>query len=154
VRDPRAVAEASGEIDGLLAGRGFGHVRRLQRELRDLMTEHAGVVRSDEGLAAGLTKLDALEARLPDLAVHPDIASCGDLAHACDLKGSLLAARATLESARRRRETRGAHNRSDCPDLDPALQVNLIRSLHHGLTAERVPDVPAGIAALIDERRT
>jgi succinate dehydrogenase / fumarate reductase, flavoprotein subunit len=154
VRDPRAVAEASGEADDLLAGRGFEHVRRLQRELRDLMTEHAGVVRSDEGLAAGLATLDALEARLPDLAVHPDIASYDDLAHAFDLKGSILAARATLESARARRETRGAHNRSDHPALDPALQVNMIWSLHHGLTEQRVPDVPPEIAALIDERRT
>ncbi|WP_423300125.1 hypothetical protein, partial [Glutamicibacter nicotianae] len=47
--------------------------------------------------------------------IHPDIAGYQDLAHAFDLKSSALAARATLESALERRETRGCHNRSDYP---------------------------------------
>jgi succinate dehydrogenase / fumarate reductase flavoprotein subunit len=38
-----------------------------------------------------------------------------DLAHALDLKASALAARATLEAALERRETRGCHNRADFP---------------------------------------
>ena len=45
-----------------------------------------------------------------------------DLAHAFDLRGSLLAARATLECALERRETRGAHNRSDFPEQDPGCR--------------------------------
>ena len=62
------------------------------------------------------------------LGVHPDIAGFQDLAHAFDLKSSALAARATLEAALERRETRGCHNRSDYPALDPSLQVNLVWS--------------------------
>jgi succinate dehydrogenase / fumarate reductase, flavoprotein subunit len=38
------------------------------------------------------------------------------------LQGSLLAARATLDSARERRETRGAHNRVDFPEQDPPCE--------------------------------
>ena len=38
----------------------------------------------------------------------------------------IVSARATLACAIERRETRGAHNRSDYPDLDPAYQVNLV----------------------------
>lgn len=148
-RSVEAVAEARDEIDTLLAGRGYDNVRSMQRAIRNLMTEHAGVVRSEEGLDAGLAKLDDVEARLPDLAVHPDIAGYDDLAHALDLKGSLLAARATLESAKARRETRGAHNRSDYPELDPALKVNMVWSLTGGLSREPVPETPAEIAALI-----
>lgn len=148
-RSAEAVAEARDEIDTLLAGRGYDNVRSMQRAIRDLMTEHAGVVRSEEGLDAGLAKLDDVEARLPDLAVHPDIAGYDDLAHALDLKGSLLAARATLESAKARKETRGAHNRSDYPQLDPALKVNMVWSLTAGLSQEPVPETPAEIAALI-----
>jgi succinate dehydrogenase / fumarate reductase, flavoprotein subunit len=151
VRSATAVAQASEEIDELLAGRGFDNVRSMQRALRDLMTEHAGVVRSEQGLRAGLTRLAALEARLPDLAVHPDIAGFDDLAHALDLKGSLLAARATLDSALARRETRGAHNRWDYPETDPALRVNLIWSLTAGLAREPVPETPPEVAALIRE---
>ena len=60
--------------------------------------------------------------------MHPDIAGFQDLAHAFDLKSSALAARATLDAALERRETRGCHNRSDYPDLDESLRVNLVWS--------------------------
>lgn len=149
VRSAEAVDEARQEIDTLLAGRGFDNVRSMQRAIRDLMTEHAGVLRSQAGLTAGLAKLDDVEARLPGLAVHPDIAGFDDLAHAVDLKGSLIAARATLECALARRESRGAHNRSDFPELDPALTVNMVWSPAGGIRQEPVPEIPAGIAGLI-----
>ncbi|SDD76494.1 succinate dehydrogenase / fumarate reductase flavoprotein subunit [Sanguibacter gelidistatuariae] len=148
-RSTEAVGEAKGEIDTLLASRGFDNVRSMQRAIRDLMSEHAGVIRNEEGLQNGLAKLDAVEARLPDLAVHPDIAGFDDLAHALDLKGSLIAARATLESALARRETRGAHNRSDYLKLDPALKVNMVWSLTDGLTQEPVAETPPEIEQLM-----
>jgi succinate dehydrogenase / fumarate reductase flavoprotein subunit len=75
--------------------------------LRNTLTEHAGVVRDETGLRAGLAELDELESRMRDVGVHPDIAGFQDLAHAFDLKAAVLAARATLESALERRETRG-----------------------------------------------
>lgn len=78
----------------LLNGKGTESARRLQRELRNLMTEHAGVVRTEQGLQAGLGKLDDLEGRAQFVTAHPDIAGFDDLAHAYDLLGSLLAARA------------------------------------------------------------
>ena len=149
VRRQDAVMEAKGEIDMLLAGRGYDNVRSMQRAIRNLMSEHAGVIRNDEGLRAGLAKLDAVEARMPDLAVHPDIAGFDDLAHALDLKGSMIAARATLESALARTETRGAHNRSDYPALDPALKVNMVWSLDAPLAQEPVVATPVEIARLI-----
>jgi succinate dehydrogenase / fumarate reductase flavoprotein subunit len=110
------------------------------------MTEHAGVVRDESGLLAGLEALDGIESRLRDVGVHPDIASFRDLAHAFDLKSSVVAARATLECALERRETRGCHNRSDYPHLDPALQVNLIWSGPGRIEREPVPPIPSEIA--------
>ncbi|WP_313816940.1 FAD-binding protein [Citricoccus sp.] len=148
-RSPEAVAAARAEIEELLAADGQENVRALQRAIRDTMTEHAGVVRSEKGLTAGLAELDSIEARLRDVGIHPDIAGYQDLAHAFDLKSSALAARATLEAARERRETRGCHNRSDFPDTDPDLQVNLVWSPAGGITREEIPPVPEEIAALI-----
>src|SRR5690606_17359391 len=127
-RSHDAEARARAEVTDLLAADGPENVRALQRAVRTTMTEHAGVVRDEEGLTAGLGELAEIEARSERVGVHPDIAGFGDLAHAFDLKASLLAARATLEAARERRETRGCHNRSDYPDLDPSLQVNLVWS--------------------------
>ncbi|MGM7680065.1 L-aspartate oxidase [Microbacterium sp. A94] len=148
-RSPVAVAQARAEIDDLLAADGRENVRALQRGIRNMMTEHAGVVRSEDGLRTGLAELALIEERMNDVGIHPDIAGFQDLAHAFDLKGSALAARATLEAALERRETRGCHNRSDFPDTDPELQVNLVWSPATGVTREEIPPVPAEIQALI-----
>ncbi|MGO2683920.1 MAG: L-aspartate oxidase [Microbacterium sp.] len=150
-RSADAVATARGEIDALLSADGRENVRALQRAIRNAMTEHAGVIRSEDGLRAGLAELDLIEGRMDDIGIHPDIAGFQDLAHAFDLKGSAIAARATLEAALERRETRGAHNRSDFPDEDPTLQVNLVWSPSAGVTREEIPPVPAEIRALIRE---
>jgi succinate dehydrogenase / fumarate reductase, flavoprotein subunit len=148
-RSAAAVEEARAEVDGLLAATGTENVRALQRAIRDTMTAHAGVVRNEEGLLAGLAALDAIEARFPEIGIHPDVAGYHDLAHAFDLKSSALAARATLQAALERRETRGAHNRSDYPELDDELQVNLVWSADGTVTREAIPPIPDEIAALI-----
>ncbi len=152
-RDPAAVAEARNEMRRLLgqdaAGRtvqpadaGAESPRLLQRAVRDLMTEHAGVVRSEAGLNAGLAKLAELEDRASRVTAHPDIAGFDDLAHAFDLAGSLLAARATLECAVERRETRGCHNRSDFPEQSEALRGNFVWTPETGPVFEPLPEAP------------
>ncbi|MFE7508572.1 L-aspartate oxidase [Promicromonospora sp. NPDC057488] len=149
LRSHDAEARARAEVADLLAADGTENVRALQRAVRNTMTEHAGVVRDEEGLLAGLKELAEIEERATHVGVHPDIAGFQDLAHAFDLKASLIAARATLEAALERRETRGCHNRSDYPDLDPNLQVNLVWSPTTGIVREEIPAVPEEIAALI-----
>lgn len=69
------------------------------------MTEHAGVVRDEDGLCAGLAELAVIEKRMDAVGIHPDIAGYQDLAHAFDLKSAALAARPPSNrrwSARRR----------------------------------------------------
>jgi len=148
-RSADAVDAARTELERLLAADGEENVRGLQRAIRNMMTDHAGVVRSEEGLNAGLRQLDDIEGRMENLGIHPDIAGFQDLAHAYDLKSSALSARATLEAALERRETRGAHNRSDYPETDPSLQVNLVWSPITGVTREEIPPVPQEISELI-----
>ncbi|HTJ71699.1 MAG TPA: FAD-dependent oxidoreductase [Actinospica sp.] len=153
-RSSAATAEARAEIDELLAADGSENVRALQRTLRDTMTEHAGVVRDEAGLREGLTELDELENRIKNVGVHPDIAGFQDLAHAFDLKSAELAARATLESALERRETRGCHNRTDYPDLDETLRVNLVWSGPGQVAREPIAAVPDEITTLMRDVST
>ena len=153
-RSPAAIATARSEVDDLLAADGEENVRALQRAIRDTMTKYAGVVRNEEGLTAGIAELDAIEARMANIGVHPDVAGFQDLAHAFDLKSAALAARATLEAARERRETRGCHNRSDFPEINPDLQVNLVWSPATGITHETIPAIPSDIAELMREVST
>ncbi|MFJ4027205.1 L-aspartate oxidase [Paenarthrobacter sp. NPDC089989] len=153
-RSAEALAQARAEIDDLLAADGTENVRALQRAIRNMMTEHAGVVRDEDGLMTGLAKLNAIEERMQNIGVHPDLAGYQDLAHAFDLKASALAARATLESAVERRETRGCHNRSDYPGMDAQLQVNLVWSPTLGVVREEIPAIPDEISALMKEVST
>ncbi|HEY3467206.1 MAG TPA: FAD-dependent oxidoreductase [Amycolatopsis sp.] len=153
-RSPSATAEARAEVDALLAADGPENVRALQRTLRNTMTEHAGVVRDEAGLRAGLSELDELAERMRDVGVHPDTAGFQDLAHAFDLEAAALAARATLESALERRETRGCHNRADYPELDEASRVNLVWSGPGQVVREALPPIPDEIAALMREVST
>ena len=74
----------------------------------NVMTEHAGVVRDEAGLTAGLAELTAIEARIGDIGVHPDIAGFQDLAHAFDLQ---------VVGARRPRHPRGGARTSRDPRL-------------------------------------
>jgi succinate dehydrogenase / fumarate reductase flavoprotein subunit len=148
VRDRAAIDEAREEVDAMLARRGDEFARPLQRALRDLMSEHCGVVRSERILREGLRALGDIRARTRALEVRPDIAGYADLAHAFDLHGSLLAARATLECALERRETRGAHNRTDFPAQDPALRVNLVWMTDSPIAHDTIAAPSARVAAL------
>jgi succinate dehydrogenase / fumarate reductase flavoprotein subunit len=153
-RSASALAEARAEVDALLAADGPETVRALQRAIRDIMTEHAGVVRDEDGLLAGVSALEAVEARIADIGVHPDLAGFHDLAHAFDLKAAARAARATLDAARERRETRGCHNRSDYPTIDDLLQVNLVWSGPGRIEREAIPPIADEIAALMRDVST
>ena len=106
------------------------------------MWERCGVVRDENGLRAGLREIEALRETATDVDVRPGAEGWTDLAHALDLRAGLAVAEATLRGAVERRETRGAHNRTDFPDLDPALQVNFYVDARMDPWTEPVPSVP------------
>src|ERR671915_678042 len=118
IRSRSAIDEALEELDALTRP-GAELARPLQRRLRDMMWETCGVVRSEGGLTDGLRELADLRAACADVDVRPGAEGWADLAHALDLRAGLLAAEGTLRCAIERRETRGAHVRSDFPQLDP-----------------------------------
>jgi len=142
----RIVEEASEELDAMV-GSGPELARALQRALRDVMWERCGVVRDETGLLDGIARLDEIRAVLGDVDVRPSAEGWSDLAQLIDLRAGLLVAEATMRGALARRESRGCHNRTDFPELDPALRVNF----HHRLGddgrpidpwSEPVPPVP------------
>jgi succinate dehydrogenase / fumarate reductase flavoprotein subunit len=121
---PRSVIqEADDELDEMI-GPGSELARPLQRALRDVMWERCGVVRDEAGLDAGLDRLDEIRRVIADVDVRPSAEGWSDLAQLIDLRAGLLVAEATIRGAIIRRESRGCHNRTDYPELDPTLQVN------------------------------
>ena len=61
---------------------------------------------------------------MADVDVRPSAEGWSDLAQLIDLRAGLLVAEATMRGALARRETRGCHNRTDFPELDPALATS------------------------------
>jgi succinate dehydrogenase / fumarate reductase flavoprotein subunit len=146
LRPRRVIATASDQLDELIHS-GSELARPVQRALRDLMWEHAGVVRSEQSLQDGLAELYGLRSVVSDIDVRYSDEGWADLAQTLDLRAGLTMAEATLKGALARAETRGCHIRADSPDLDPALQVNLhFRLGSDGLLgepwAEDVPSIP------------
>ena len=99
--------------------------RPLQRELRNIMWEYCGVVRDGSGLKKGLEKIDGLKKALIELDVRPNSEGFEDLMLAFDLEGSIISASATLLSAAKRRESRGAHQRTDFKEIDNSFNLNI-----------------------------
>jgi succinate dehydrogenase / fumarate reductase flavoprotein subunit len=150
-RSNSEIALAEQEILDILFADGDENVRALQRDLRNIMTDYCGVVRNEEGLLKGLKLLKELEERQKRIRVNPDLAGFAGLAHAFDLRASLTAARATIECAIERKESRGAHNRSDYPEIDPNLQVNLVWSNDGKITHESIPAISKEIKDLMSQ---
>lgn len=154
LRSPDAIQQANAEIAEMIKP-GDELVRPLQRALRNTMWEYCGVVRSQERLAQGQEKIDELKQSLPMVDVRPSSEGYKDLAIAYDLKASLTIAEATILSAIERRESRGAHQRSDYPNLDPGLQLNLcVNSDASGalqVTHRQIPPVPQELVPWLSE---
>jgi succinate dehydrogenase / fumarate reductase flavoprotein subunit len=148
-----AIREANEELDAMVHP-GSELARPMQRRLRDLMWERCGVVRDETGLSTALHELMDIRGALPDVEVRPGAEGWSDLAHVLDLRGGLLAAEATLRGAIERRESRGAHNRSDFPETDPALCVNFYTRLHDRCLEIRKEPVPDASPELDEILRT
>ncbi|MEM6822801.1 MAG: FAD-dependent oxidoreductase [Verrucomicrobiota bacterium] len=123
LRSRDVIARAHNKIDSFIKN-GSEVARPLQRLLRNIMWESCGVVRDEERVKLGLEKIAELKETVKDLDVRPDSEGYEDLMLAFDLDGSIMSAEATLLSALERRESRGAHQRSDFPETKDSEAVN------------------------------
>ncbi len=78
--------------------------------IQAVMTERAGVLRSQAGLVGGIAALDTVAGEAGDQAGVP----------AWETTNLLTVSRALVEAALLREETRGSHWREDHPDRDDA----------------------------------
>ena len=131
IRDKSTIVEANNELD-LLTSEGENLARPLQRKVRDIMWKYCGVVRSGDGLKIGLKKLEKVRKASNEIDVRPSAEGYIDLALALDLLGSIESAEATIRSALLREESRGAHQRTDYPDLSNEENVNYLVELENG----------------------
>jgi succinate dehydrogenase / fumarate reductase flavoprotein subunit len=126
--DTGALADRAGRHFGDLAALadsdGAHDPEALLDEVRELLWAHAGILRDDAGLAAGLAKLDTVRERAADLAVGDRTSRSYEFA--LNLGFALVVAEAVLRGARERTESRGAHTRIDHAETDPDWRRNLV----------------------------
>ena len=128
---------------------------KLMAELQDVMSTHAPIVRDAAGLEAGLEKV-------ADLRVRTEVCGTGGSTTrafnpgwhtAQDLRSMLVNAEALVRSAIERKESRGAHARSDYPKTDDQLaSVNYIcEKTPNGMSvqAEPIPAMPGYLAEIL-----
>ena len=128
---------------------------KLMAEIQDVMTAHAPIVRDADGLLTGLGKIEDLRARATKCGTGGSTTRAFNPGWqtAYDLRSMLINAEALLRSALERKESRGAHARSDFPKLDEALGgVNFITFRSAGgmrVRAEAIPPMPAHLAQAV-----
>ena len=143
-RNRSVIQDAIEELDKLTTN-GEQLARPLQRAVRDIMWEYCGVLRSGDGLEKGLEELMKVKEASADVDVRPSAEGFSDLALALDLLGSIDSAEATIRSAIERKESRGAHQRSDFVETDTNQTVNYVVELVDGkqvLTRSTVAPLP------------
>ncbi len=140
LRSNKVIAVAHENINKFIKN-GNELVRPLQNELRLIMWKYCGVIKNETLLLEGLSKIESIKSKLSDIDVRIDQYNCEDLALIFDLQSSLFSAKATIVSALQRNESRGAHQRSDFPILDPLCQFNSLVSMddENNLKISKVP---------------
>jgi succinate dehydrogenase/fumarate reductase flavoprotein subunit len=88
----------------------------LQRRLRDVMWERAGLVRDESGLDEAQRAVEQIAEALATVGVPGPVSFNLAWQDWLNLRSQCLAARLIIASARERRESRGAHYRRDFPE--------------------------------------
>jgi succinate dehydrogenase / fumarate reductase flavoprotein subunit len=85
----------------------------LHDRLQEVMGEYVGIVRSDEGLATGIGKLEELAQEIDTVKAYGSSQFNAGWHEALDLSSLVVTAQAVARAARMRQESRGAHTRVD-----------------------------------------
>ncbi len=127
----------------------------VHRDLAESMQNMVGIFRNDEDLQLGLAKIRELADRASRVRVEGSRLFNPGWHLARDLKSMLTVTEAVARSALVRKESRGAHSRTDFPKTDPewARRNNITRRGGDGMEVMQRPvaEPPPDLAALLAE---
>jgi succinate dehydrogenase/fumarate reductase flavoprotein subunit len=104
----------------------------LKNELTEIMSRYVGVIRDEDGLRKAAKMLDRInEEKIGNLCMRGE-RSFEMLAQLLEVENLLMVGCLVTKAAMLRRETRGAHNREDYPELDEAWAKNIVLQLENG----------------------
>ncbi len=113
--NPTAFVEE--QLETLRNADGNERISTLGQEMKEVMFEHVGVFRVEEGMAEAVEKIRELKKRFKNIKLDDKGTKFNmDLLNAWELSNLLDIAEVTAVSALNRRESRGAHARDDYPE--------------------------------------
>ncbi len=155
-RSRKVIQNAHKKIDSFIKN-GTQVARPLQRELRNIMWENCGVLRDETKLNEGLKKINKLKKSLKELDVRPDSEGFQDLMLAFDLEASIMSAESTILSAKERKESRGAHQRSDFEKTFDKFALNFIIELKNSklnIKPKKLKSISKKLNSIINKTKT
>ncbi len=156
IRSKKIIEKAHENLNSSIKN-GSEVARPLQRALRNIMWENGGVVKNEEKLKEGLKKIEDLKEASKNLDVRPDSEGYQDLMLAFDLEASIVSSEATLLSALNRRESRGAHQREDFPEIvkdeNVNIRIELDKDQSINLYKESIPSLNKKLEELISKTK-
>lgn len=107
------------QLDEILNSNGEENAADIAREMKDVMFDHVGVFRTEEGMQKALDKVLELKERFKNVKAA-DLGSTfnTELLNLWELGSLIELAEVTTVSALARKESRGAHAREDYPERD------------------------------------
>lgn len=154
------LAEVDHAITSLMAplGRPAGESPfKLEAEIQDVLSQHAPIVREESGLRAGLAKIRDLSDRAETCGTGGSATRAFNPGWhtAFDIRSMLVNAEALLRSALERKESRGAHARSDYPKAEEHFGriTFVVDKTIDGMRVrtEPIPPMPEHLAAVIQK---
>ncbi|MHA2090069.1 MAG: fumarate reductase/succinate dehydrogenase flavoprotein subunit [Candidatus Kariarchaeaceae archaeon] len=130
----------------------------LHAELKLIMDEYVGIIRTEDGIQLGIQKLEELRKRVKNAAAKGTRKYNPGWHQVIDLDNMILSGLLLAKAALARKESRGAHTRDDFPSSNENL-AKIIYILRKDLgdeielVEETLPPIPEDLRTLIREKK-
>ena len=117
-------------VEILKRDKGFNPLE-VKNELTEIMSRYVGVIRNEDGLRKATQMLNEIkENKIGNLCLTGE-RSFKKLAKLLEVENLVIVGELVILGAMRRKETRGAHNREDYPELDDSWSKNIVLQLEN-----------------------